>query len=99
MSDGPRHDAPDTARPTATAYPLTPGDVSRLFDEAGLPRNVRTSQRYCAAGRVDGIKEETAKTVRVLTIMLAEEYCSRQGPALTGTVLVVRTAARRGAIY
>jgi hypothetical protein len=59
MPDEARHDAPDTARPTATTYPLTLEDVSRLFDEAGLPRNVRTLQRYCAAGRLDCIKEET----------------------------------------
>ncbi len=60
MPDEPRHDAPDTARPTATQYPLTLEEVSRRFDEAGLPRNVRTLQRYCAAGRLDCIKEETA---------------------------------------
>ena len=60
MSDEARHEIPDTARPTATAYPLTLEDVSRLFDEAGLPRNARTLQRYCAAGRLDCIKEETA---------------------------------------
>ena len=60
MPDEPRHDAHDTARPTATAYPLTLDEVSRLFDGAGLPRNARTLQRYCAAGRLDCIKEETA---------------------------------------
>jgi hypothetical protein len=37
----------------------TEDDVSRLFEEAGLPRNTRTLQRYCAAGRLDCIKEET----------------------------------------
>jgi hypothetical protein len=31
-------------------------DVSRLFDEAGLPRNVRTLQRCSAAGRLACIK-------------------------------------------
>ena len=59
MPDKPRHDAPDPPRPTATEYPLTLDEVSRLFDEAGLPRNVRTLQRYCAAGRLNCIKEET----------------------------------------
>jgi hypothetical protein len=29
----------DTARPSATRYPLSLEDVSRLFDDAGLPRN------------------------------------------------------------
>jgi len=48
MSDEPRHDTPDAARPIATEYPLTLEDVSRVFDEAALPRNVRTLQPYCA---------------------------------------------------
>src|SRR5476651_1706040 len=60
MPDEPRHDTGGQARPTATRYSLSLEDVSRLFDEAGLPRNVRTLQRYCAAGRLDCIKEETA---------------------------------------
>jgi hypothetical protein len=30
------------------------------FVEAGLPRNIRSLQRYCAAGRLDCITEETA---------------------------------------
>jgi len=60
MTDEVRHNAPAQARPTATEYPLTLDDVSHLFDEAGLPRNARTLQRYCAAGRLDCIKEETA---------------------------------------
>ena len=59
MPDEPRHDAPGTARLSATGYPLTLEDVSHLFEEAGLPRNTRTLQRYCAAGRLDCIKEET----------------------------------------
>jgi hypothetical protein len=60
MPDQRRHDAPGIARPSATQYPLTLEEVSRLFDDAGLPRNARTLQRYCAAGRLDCIKEETA---------------------------------------
>jgi hypothetical protein len=35
-------------------------DVARRFDEAGLSRDIRTLQRYCAAGRLDSIKEMTA---------------------------------------
>ena len=49
----------DTARPSATRYSLSLEDVSRLFAEAGLPRNIRSLQRYCAAGRLDCVKEET----------------------------------------
>jgi hypothetical protein len=59
MSDELRHDVSDTPRLTATVYSLTLDDVSRLFDEGGLPRDKRTLQRYCAAGRLDCIKEET----------------------------------------
>ena len=59
MPDEPRHDVPDTPRPAATEYSLTLEDVSRLFNEAGLDRDKRTLQRYCAAGRLDCIKEET----------------------------------------
>jgi hypothetical protein len=60
MPDEPRHDPPDTPRPTPTPYSLTLDEVSHLFDAAGLPRIVRTLQRYCAAGRLECIKEETA---------------------------------------
>jgi hypothetical protein len=60
MPDESRVCMPESALPTATQYPLTLEGVSRLFDEAGLPRNVTTLQRYCAAGRLDCIKEETA---------------------------------------
>ena len=51
---------PDTPRPSPTRYSLTLDDVARQFEEAGLPRNSRSLQRYCAAGRLDCIKEETA---------------------------------------
>jgi hypothetical protein len=34
--------------------------VSRRFDQAGLSRDIRTLQRYCAAGRLTSIKEMTA---------------------------------------
>jgi hypothetical protein len=50
----------DIPRQSTTRYSLPLEDVSRLFEEAGLPRNARSLQRYCAAGRLDCIKEETA---------------------------------------
>jgi hypothetical protein len=59
MPDEPRHSTPATPRPTATEYSLTLENVSQLFSEGGLPRDKRTLQRYCAAGRLDCIKEET----------------------------------------
>jgi hypothetical protein len=39
---------------------VTLDETARLFADAGLPRNIRSLQRYCAAGRLDCIKEETA---------------------------------------
>lgn len=59
MPDEGRQPQPDTARPSATRFSLTLDDTARLFAEAGLPRNIRSLQRYCAAGRLDCIKEET----------------------------------------
>ncbi len=60
MPDEPRRDASDIGRPSATQYSLSLEDVSRRFDEAGLSRDIRTLQRYCAAGRLASIKEMTA---------------------------------------
>jgi hypothetical protein len=59
MPDEARHDASDTARPSATRYTLSLDETAVRFVEAGLPRNIRSLQRYCAAGRLDCIKEET----------------------------------------
>ena len=93
MPDEPRHDAPDTARPTATAYPLSLADVSRLFDEAGLPRNVRTLQRYCAAGRLDCIKEETATGLTYFVDPVSVERAIKQLAQLHGLTDEVRHSA------
>ena len=49
----------DIPRQSATRYSLTLEEVAHQFEEAGLPRNTRSLQRYCAAGRLDCIKEET----------------------------------------
>jgi hypothetical protein len=93
MPDEHRHDAPDTARPTATEYPLTLEDVSRLFDEAGLPRNVRTLQRYCAAGRLDCIKEETATGLAYFVDPVSVERAIKQLAQLHGLTDEVRHGA------
>ena len=50
---------PATPRPTATRFSLTLDETAARFADAGLPRNIRSLQRYCAAGRLDCIKEET----------------------------------------
>ncbi len=93
MPDEPRHDAPGPARPTATEYPLTLEDVSRLFDEAGLPRNVRTLQRYCAAGRLDCIKEETATGLAYFVDPVSVERAIKQLAQLHGLTDEVRHGA------
>jgi hypothetical protein len=93
IDDQPRHDAPDTARPTATRYPLTLDDVSRLFDEAGLPRNVRTLQRYCAAGRLDCIKEETATGLAYFVDPLSVDRAIKQLAQLHGLTDELRHSA------
>ena len=93
MPDEPRHDTPDQARPTATQYPLTLEDVSRLFDEAGLPRNVRTLQRYCAAGRLDCIKEETATGLAYFVDPVSVERAIKQLAQLHGLTDEVRHSA------
>ena len=49
----------DEGRPTPTHYSLTLDVVARRFAEAGLPRDARSLQRYCASGRLDCIKEST----------------------------------------
>jgi hypothetical protein len=93
MPDEPRHDATGAARPTATEYPLTLDDVSRLFDEAGLPRNVRTLQRYCAAGRLDCIKEETATGLAYFVDPVSVERAIKQLAQLHGLTDEVRHSA------
>jgi hypothetical protein len=59
MPDEARQEIPDTPRLTATRYNLTLRDVSAKFDEAGLSRDLRTLQRYCASGLLNSIKEMT----------------------------------------
>jgi len=90
MPDQPRHEAHDTARPTATQYPLTLDEVSRLFDEAGLPRNVRTLQRYCAADRLDCIKEETTTGLAYFVDPVSVERAIKQLAQLHGLTDEVR---------
>src|SRR6202043_3372554 len=53
-----RHDASCPPRPSATSYTLSLEEAACVF-RSGLPRNIRSLQRYCAAGRLDCIKEET----------------------------------------
>jgi len=93
MPDEPRHDALGPARPTAAESSLTLDEVSRLFDEAGLPRNVRTLQRYCAAGRLDCIKEETATGLAYFVNPVSVERAIKQLAQLHGLSDEVRHSA------
>jgi hypothetical protein len=93
MPDEARHDASDTARHSATRYPLSLEDVSHLFDEAGLPRNTRTLQRYCAAGRLDCIKEETASGLAYFVDPVSVDRAIKQLAQLHGLTDEVRHGA------
>ena len=48
----------DSAIGTGRRIPIK--DVLPIFREAGLPRDIRSLQRYCESGLLDGIKELTA---------------------------------------
>lgn len=89
---------PDEARPSATQYSLSLDDVSHLFDEAGLPRNVRTLQRYCAAGRLDCIKEETASGLAYFVDPVSVERAIKQLAQLHGLTDEVRHGAATGVV-
>jgi hypothetical protein len=93
MPEEPRHESPGGARPTPTEYPLTLEDVSRLFEEAGLPRNARTLQRYCAAGRLDCIKEETATGLAYFVDPISVERAIKQLAQLHGLTDEARRSA------
>jgi hypothetical protein len=43
-----------------TEYSLTIDDAALLYERAGLPRTLRTIQRYCAKGHLDSHRIETA---------------------------------------
>jgi hypothetical protein len=88
----------DEARPSPTQYSLSLDDVSHLFDEAGLPRNVRTLQRYCAAGRLDCIKEETASGLAYFVDPVSVERAIKQLAQLHGLTDEVRQGAAMDAM-
>jgi len=55
---------PDEPRPVATGrdsrYSLTIETAAELYAKAGHPRTLRTIQRYCASGHLEGIKVATS---------------------------------------
>src|SRR6266568_4068374 len=49
-----------TAASSDTEYSLSIEDAAALYERAGLPRTIRTIQRYCAKGHLDSHRIETA---------------------------------------
>src|SRR4051812_6996171 len=47
----------DGLSPTQSDNLLLLEDVKKRFEEAGLPRDIRTLQRYCEAGALEAFKE------------------------------------------
>jgi len=83
----------DRRTPTPTRFSLSLDDVSRLFEEAGLLRNTRTLQRYCAAGRLDDIKEEAATGLAYFVDPVSVERAIKQLAQLHGLTDEVRHSA------
>jgi hypothetical protein len=54
--DQPRH----AAASSDTEYSLSIDEAALLYERAGLPRTLRTIQRYCAKGHLDSHRVETA---------------------------------------
>src|ERR1700757_2371889 len=50
-----------------TEYSLSIEDAAALYERAGLPRTLRTIQRYCAKGHLDSHRVETAYGEKYLT--------------------------------
>jgi hypothetical protein len=63
------------------------------FVEAGLPRNIRFLQRYCAAGRLDCIKEETVSGLAYFVDPASVERAITQLAQLHGITGEVRHGA------
>src|ERR1700736_5352826 len=90
MTGEPRHEASDPARPSPTRYSLSLDDVSHIFDQAGLPRNARSLQRYCVAGRLDCIKEETVSGLAYFVDPISVERAIKQLAQMHGLTDEVR---------
>lgn len=93
MTDGDRRPQADTPRPTATRFSLTLEETAERFEAAGLPRNIRSLQRYCAAGRLDCIKEETITGLAYFVDPASVEKAITQLAQLHGITDEVRHSA------
>jgi hypothetical protein len=82
--DQPRHAAasPDTE------YSLSIEDTAALYERAGLPRTLRTIQRYCAKGHLDSHRIETPYGEKYLitpaSVMKHIAYIEEVRPATAG---------------
>ena len=57
---GPTMAANGGRSPTVTpseAHTLSAKEVAEVFEQAGIPRSPRSAERYCAAGKLDCIKD------------------------------------------
>ena len=90
MPDKEQQQQSDTPRPTATRFSLTLEETAQRFEEAGLPRNIRSLQRYCAAGRLDSIKEETVTGLAYFVDPVSVEKAITQLAQLHGITDEVR---------
>lgn len=57
--DQPRTDAPSRERSPDHEFTLSVEQVADLYAEAGLPRTLRSIQKYCAVRTLDGRRTET----------------------------------------
>lgn len=93
MPDEERQQHPDAPRPSATRFSLTLDETAARFADAGLPRNIRSLQRYCAAGRLDCIKEETVTGLAYFVDPQSVEKAITQLAQLHGITDEVRHSA------
>ena len=82
----------DLSRPVATSpdteYSLSIEEAAALYERAGLPRTLRTIQRYCAKGHLDSHRVETAYGEKFLitpaSIVRHIAYIEEVRPAAAG---------------
>src|SRR5580704_5497863 len=82
--DQPRH----AAASSDTEYSLSIDDAAALYQRAGLPRTLRTIQRYCAKGHLDSHRVETAYGEKYLitpaSVLKHIAYIEEVRPATAG---------------
>jgi len=71
-----------------TEYSLSIEDAAALYERAGLPRTIRTIQRYCAKGHLDSHRVDTAYGEKYLitpaSVMKHIAYIEEVRPAVAG---------------